>query len=104
MQHLSEDIKDIRADLRGVDSDIDSGDMVSQKTVFRQLQAHRYSSDTKDRQWLAKWATIVVSLWLFLVLLVLILAHHLSDAVDDTAGHHYAQRIGSFLYRLAGSF
>ena len=79
LQELSEDIKNAKGDLKkDADSDIDSGSMTSQ---IRQLQADRYSSDTRDRKWLAQWATCVVSLWLFFVLLIVCLSKHLSDAV-----------------------
>lgn len=48
------------------------------------LAALRYDQNTKDRKWLTKWAAIVVSAWLFLVLVILALNHcllKLSDSV-----------------------
>lgn len=81
LQELSEVVGNAKADLKDVDSDIDSGSILSQKGLFKQLQADRYLSDTRDRQWLAKWATCVVSFWLFSVLLIVILSRHLSEAV-----------------------
>lgn len=80
-EELSDDIKNAAGHPKDVDSDIDSGNIKSQKGLFQQLQADRYQSDTKDRQWLAQWATCVVSLWLFFVLLIVTQTKHLSDAV-----------------------
>ena len=53
------------------DIDIDSENLAIQKQL-RRLEAMRYSSDTIDRKWLAKWTAIVVSVWLLTVLLILL--------------------------------
>lgn len=50
------------------DIDIDSDDLSKQ---LKKLEANRYSSDTIDRKWLAKWTAIVVSFWLSAVLSIL---------------------------------
>lgn len=52
------------------DSDIDSEDLDQQT---KKLANHRYSSDTNDRKWLAKWTAVVVSIWLVGVMVILML-------------------------------
>lgn len=54
------------------DLDIDSDDLKIQRKT-KLLEAERYSSDTKDRKWLAIWTTRVVLGWLVAVMIVLIL-------------------------------
>lgn len=61
--------------------DIDSIPEERQKVI---LENQRYSSDTRDRKWLAVRTVYAVSAWLILVILVLFANHsfiHLSDAV-----------------------
>lgn len=65
--------------------DIDSESLEEQKAL-RKAQTHRYTSNTKDRKWLAIWSAIVVSFWLAFVLVILInndSCIHLSDSVLD---------------------
>lgn len=50
---------------------------------IKALEAERYSSDTKDRKWLAIWAVIVVSLWLLLVIIILLLNKLCSINLSD---------------------
>lgn len=52
------------------DMDIDSDDLYLQK-LKKRLEAERYSSDTKDRKWLAVWTAVTVSLWLGGVIYIL---------------------------------
>ena len=83
MSNLQDDISRAgRVARRYFDSDIDSEDLSLQRKK-KELEADRYYSDTKDRQWLAQWATCIVSLWLFFVLLILVNKDQigLSDAV-----------------------
>ncbi|MBF9253072.1 hypothetical protein I2I11_07195 [Pontibacter sp. 172403-2] len=54
------------------DIDIDSDELEAQK-VQKALEADRYSSDTRDRKWLAIWTAVIVSIWLLVVLLILVL-------------------------------
>lgn len=54
------------------DLDIDSDDLKIQAKI-KALEAERYSSDTKDRKWLAIWAVVVVSSWLIAVIIILVL-------------------------------
>ena len=66
------------------DIDIDSDDLKEQ-IKLKKLESERYSSDTKDRKWLAIWTAITVSCWLCSVLVILtfneIFLFHLSDMV-----------------------
>jgi hypothetical protein len=55
------------------DVDIDSDSLRAQSVRLVQLKVDRYKSDTTDRKWLAVWATIIVSIWLFSVLVILVL-------------------------------
>lgn len=55
---------------------------MSQLSKFSKMK--RYLDDSKDRRWLAKWAILVDSIWLFLVMLILYLNNNylcLSDTV-----------------------
>jgi hypothetical protein len=63
--------------------DIDSETLSEQKELWK-AKTERYKSDTLDRKWLAEWATTVVSIWLFLVILIVMANEskfHLSDTV-----------------------
>jgi len=64
------------------DFDIDS---VEYEEQVKLLHAKRYSSDTTDRKWLAKWTAWTVSVWLAFVLFIIIsnklLSFNLSDLV-----------------------
>lgn len=66
------------------DIDIDS-DNLKEQIKLKKLESERYSSDTKDRKWLAIWTAIIVSIWLLAVLFLLffneILLFCLSDSV-----------------------
>ena len=51
---------------------------------FIEAKEHRYRSDTFDRQWLAVWTAIIVTLWLIAVIRLLMSNYqqfHLSDMV-----------------------
>ncbi len=65
------------------DIDIDSDDLKEQ-IKLKQLESERYSSDTKDRKWLAIWTAIVVSFWLFAVLLLLSFNEKLQICLSDS--------------------
>lgn len=64
------------------DLDIDSDTLDDQ---IKKLKSDRYSSDTQDRKWLAKWTAGVVSLWLLLVIFSVMLnelfCFNISDSV-----------------------
>lgn len=56
----------------------------SEMASFEELRNKRYSSDTSDRQWLAVWTAVTVSMWLLAVIGILICntnRFHLSDKV-----------------------
>src|SRR5262245_59677795 len=56
----------------------------SERETFDDLRNKRYSSDTSDRQWLAVWTAITVTLWLMSVLGILMCNNtkfNLSDTV-----------------------
>jgi hypothetical protein len=48
----------------------DSLNLKEQAHRRKDLENERYASDTIDRKWLAEWSAIVVSLWLFFVLII----------------------------------
>lgn len=50
--------------------DIDAAGLSQQKTLYELI---RYHHDTQNRDWLAKWAAYVVSIWLSFVLIILFL-------------------------------
>lgn len=65
-------------------NDIDKKEIDVQEQISKDLINQRYLSDTRDRKWLAEWATTVVSIWLFFVLIIILSNHshiHLSDSV-----------------------
>lgn len=64
------------------DLDIDSDDLTEQ-IKLKKLESDRYSSDTKDRKWLAIWTAIVVSTWLLVVLLILIFNEKFLICLND---------------------
>lgn len=56
----------------------------NEEESFEDLRNKRYSSDTSDRQWLAVWTAVTVSIWLLSVLGILACntyKFHLSDTV-----------------------
>jgi hypothetical protein len=55
---------------------VDALDFKEQKRIRRD----RYESDIKDRQWLAKWAAVVVSVWLAGVLVAVLFSRYLDIA------------------------
>lgn len=80
---LKEDLEKVKKQ-NGKDKDIDSAEWEDQlKIKEKNLEHDRFSSDTNDRKWLAKWTAIVVSAWLFLVLGILCFSSllKLSDTV-----------------------
>lgn len=63
------------------DTDIDSAGLSDQ---LKRLLAERYANDTQNRQWLARWAVWIVSIWLIVVLFIILANRNffsLSDAV-----------------------
>lgn len=67
-----------------VDGNPSKKSIVEEPNNFEQLQNERYSSDTIDRKWLARWQATVVTTWLLAVFGILICNHatlHLSDTV-----------------------
>jgi hypothetical protein len=63
------------------DIDRDSDDLIRQR---RELEIQRYRSNTEARNWMSIWTAIVVSLWLFAILIIIIHNDeyiHLSDNV-----------------------
>lgn len=59
-------------------------DLKEKDEQAKALKNKRYESDTADRKWLAEWATTLVSIWLFFVLIILMgnnYSLHLSDSV-----------------------
>lgn len=80
MSDLQDDIKHATPKISYFDSDIDSEGLNAQK---KKLEYQRYSSDTRDRRWLAIWAAVVVTLWLGAVLIILVNSSclNLSEAV-----------------------
>jgi hypothetical protein len=56
--------------LSDFDLDIDSDDLKAQ-VKMKDLENKRYASDTLDRKWLAIWTAIIVSVWLYFVLIIL---------------------------------
>jgi len=64
--------------------DIDSEDLSQQEQFKKFLEFKRYESDTVDRKWLAVWTAIIVSAWLFVVLLILVLNQLVSIGLSDT--------------------
>ena len=67
-----------------VEDNIDAEPLNYQKKKRQELEDERFDSDTKDRRWLAEWSATVVSIWLFLVLIILFKNRdciHLSDSV-----------------------
>jgi len=80
------ELRDIIASSSGArnkDIDIDSDELDAQKKL-KALEAFRYSSDTRDRKWLALWTAIVVTLWLTVVLLILIFNKRWQLDLHDT--------------------
>lgn len=65
------------------DIDIDSDDLKEQ-IKLKKLESERYSSDTKDRKWLAIWTAAMVSFWLLAVLFVLIFNDLFLICLSDT--------------------
>ena len=65
------------------DLDIDSDDLKEQ-IKLKKLESERYSSDTKDRKWLAIWTATIVTLWLFAVLCILILNEQKLFCLSET--------------------
>lgn len=66
------------------EENIDSFKLSDQERIKRELENERYNSDTRDRKWLAEWSATIVSVWLFLVFIILVSNHrslHLSDNV-----------------------
>lgn len=61
--------------------DIDAMPFDEQK---KKRELERYSSDTTDRKWLAKWTAWIVSLWLFGVLIILGLNQFLELQLSDS--------------------
>lgn len=60
------------SDAAAMADDIDAVDLEYQQYKWDVLKQDRFKSDSKDRVWLAEWSTAVVSIWLFLVFMVLI--------------------------------
>jgi hypothetical protein len=65
------------------DLDIDSDDLREQ-IKLKKLESDRYSSDTKDRKWLAIWTAVIVTLWLSTVLGILIFNEQKLICLSDT--------------------
>lgn len=66
------------------DQDPDARSLFEQTKEKQKLENDRYKSNTNDRKWLAEWSAAIVSLWLFLVFIILIQNSsniHLSDSV-----------------------
>lgn len=65
------------------DLDIDSDDLLEQ-IKLKKLESARYSSDTKDRKWLAIWTAVIVSCWLIAVICILIFNELMLICLSDT--------------------
>lgn len=66
------------------EGDIDSYSLQEQENLKKHLENNRYEEDTKNRAGLALWVKWVVSIWLFVVLLIICLNNlivNLSDRV-----------------------
>lgn len=66
------------------DADVDALEIKSQSSYRKRLENERYKHDTNARKWLANWSAIVVSVWLFLVIIILFENSnrlHLADSV-----------------------
>jgi hypothetical protein len=75
------DIIDSKAPNNSELTDIDAASIDDQKAL---LEAKRYSSDTYDRKWLAKWTAYTVTIWLIMVLATLILNNILKLGLSDS--------------------
>jgi type IV secretory pathway TrbL component len=83
LEDILKNLNEEKSSFSNRDLDIDSDDLKEQ-IKLKKLESDRYSSDTRDRKWLAIWTATIVTLWLIAVLCILIFNEQKLICLSDT--------------------